>query len=151
MPKVQKPKIYEMEIIDEFNYPETKNHVLDYFSKYRLCNAKINNILNSYNCTLSNDNMGIFSSRISDPTSSKATKIIECKDYVEDMNKDFRKLRMRLTEEEKVIFNLSILSKHTDEELAEELSLDKTNIYQRKKSCFIKVAQYYNIEVFKED
>jgi len=151
MPKVQKPRIYEMEIIDEFNYPETRNHVLDYFSKYRLCSAKINNILNSYNCSLSNDNMGIFSSRKSDPTSNKATKIIECRDYVEDMNKDFRKLRMRLTEEEKVIFNLSILSKHTDEELAEELSLDKTNIYQRKKSCFIKVAQYYNIEVFKED
>ena len=56
---------------------------------------------------------------------------------------------MYLTDDEKMIFNLSILSSHTDEELAEKLSLDKSNIYKRKKSCFIKVALFYNIDVLK--
>ena len=79
----------------------------------------------------------------------KAIKILECKEYIDSMNKQFKRLRLRLTDDEKIIFNYSILSKHTDEELADRLSLDKTSIYHRKKSCFIKVAQYFNIEVLK--
>lgn len=149
MPKVSKPKIYDKEIIEEYNYPETRQEVMDYFSKYRNYSSKIGAITNSYNCSLSNDNMGIFSSNISDPTSRKAIQIAEYREYIDSMNKTFKALRLRLTEDEKIIFNYSILSKHTDEELAEELCVDKTNIYPRKKSCIIKVAQYYNIDILK--
>ena len=98
--------------------------------------------------TLSNDSMGIFSSNISDPTSKRALKIIEYKDYIDSMNKQFVALRLKLTSDEKIIFNYSILSRHTDEELAEKLSLEKSGIYLRKKSCYIKVAKYFHIEVF---
>jgi len=149
MPKVKKPKIYDKEIIEIYDYPETRNGVLEYFSKYRAYSLKISAIVNSYNCSLSNDNMGIFSSNISNPTSRKATRIVEYKEYIDSMNKTFKALRLKLTEDEKVIFNYSILSRHTDEELAEELCMDKTSIYPRKKSCFIKVAQHYNIDVLK--
>ena len=149
MPKITKPKLYDTEIINEFDYPKTRSVVLQYFSKYRACSLKIDMISNSYNCALANDNMGIFSSGKSDQTSQKAIKILECKEYIDSMNKQFKRLRLRLTDDEKIIFNYSILSKHTDEELADRLSLDKTSIYHRKKSCFIKVAQYFNIEFLK--
>lgn len=149
MPKVTKPKIYSLDIIAEYDYPKTRAEVLQYFSKYRSCMAKMDVVLNSYNCSLANDNMGIFSSGRSDTTSEKALRILKCKEYVDSMNKKLKALRLRLTDDEKIIFNYSILSKHTDEELAEQLCLDKTSIYNRKKSCFIKVAQYFNIEVLK--
>ena len=69
-------------------------------------------------------------------------------EYIDAMNESFRALRLRMTSDEKIIFKYSILSRHTDEEIAERLSLDKSSIYQRKKSCYIKVAKYYHIEVF---
>ena len=121
MPKITKPKLYDTEIINEFDYPKTRSVVLQYFSKYRACSLKIDMISNSYNCALANDNMGIFSSGKSDQTSQKAIKILECKEYIDSMNKQFKRLRLRLTDDEKIIFNYSILSKHTDEELADRL------------------------------
>ena len=149
MPKIGKPKLYSKEIIDLYDYPKTRIEVLNYFAKYRICAAKIDMISDSYGCSLADDNMGIYSSGRSDQTAQKAFKVIECKDYIESMNKKFKALRLKLTDDEKIIFNYSILSKHTDDELAEALCLDKTGIYTRKKSCFIKVAQYFNIEVLK--
>lgn len=148
MPKVKEPKLYGKEVLEEYNYPQTKEKVLHYFSKYRAYSIKVEEICDAYNCPLSNDSMGIFSSNISDPTSKRALKIIEYKDYIDSMNKQFVALRLKLTSDEKIIFNYSILSNYTDEELAEKLSLDKSNIYPRKKSCFIKVAKYFHIEVF---
>ncbi len=148
MPKVKEPKLYAKEVLDEYNYPQLKGVVLDYFSKYRSYSAKVEEICVSYSSPLSSDSMGIFSSNISDPTSKRALKIIECKEYIESMNKQFKALRLKLTADEKIIFNYSILSRHTDEEIAEKLSLDKSNIYLRKKSCYVKVAKYFHIEIF---
>lgn len=149
MPKVKEPKLYSKEIIEMYNYPKTRDKVLHFFLKYRLYALKIDTISDSYNCSFTNDSMGIFSCKKNDSTANKAMKILECKEYVNKMNKQFKALRYKLTNDEKIIFNYSILSRHTDEELAERLALDKSSIYQRKKSCFIKVAQYFNIEVLK--
>ena len=148
MPKISEPKLYGKEILDGYNYPETRDLVLQYFSKYRAYSVRVEELSEYYNAALSNDNMGIFSSNISDPTSQRALKIVEYKEYIDAMNESFRALRLRMTSDEKIIFKYSILSRHTDEEIAERLSLDKSSIYQRKKSCYIKVAKYYHIEVF---
>jgi len=148
MPKISVPKLYDKEILEEYNYPETRDIVLQYFAKYRAYSNKIDELRDSYNGSLSNDNMGIFSSSINDPTSKRALRIAEYKEYIESMDEHLRTLKLKLTSEEKVIFKYSILSRHTDEELAEKLSLDRSNIYHRKKSCYIKVAKYFHIEVF---
>lgn len=148
MPKIKEPKLYDKEVLSKYNYQETKEEVLQYFSKYRAYIAQIEEISDSYSCSLSNDSMGIFSSNISDPTSKRALKILEFKNYIDSMNKELKSLRLKLTSDEKVIFNYSILSRHTDEELADMLSMDKSSIYHRKKSCYVKVAKYFHIEVF---
>lgn len=150
MPKVCKPKILNQEIINAFDYPKTRQAVLGLFSKYRLYSQKIEAVLESYNGALANNNSGILSSQISDKTSSKAIKIADYKNFIDDFEKSFKKLKLKMTEDEKKIFELSILSSHSDEEVAEKLSLDKSNIYPRKKSCFIKTALFYNVEVMKE-
>lgn len=149
MPKIKEPKLYSKDIIDIYNYPKTKDRVLKFFSKYRLYTLKIHTISDSYNCSFINDNMGIFSCKKNDSTAKKAMQLLECEEYVNKMNKQFKSLRYKLTNDEKIIFNYSILSKHTDEELADRLCLDKSSIYHRKKSCYIKVAQYFNIDVLK--
>lgn len=149
MPRINEPKLYDEEILKEYDYPQTKDVVLNYFSKYRAYCAKVEEISDAYNSPLSNDTMGIFSSNISDQTSKRALKIIECKEYIDFMNKQFKGLRLKLTTDEKIIFKYSILSRHTDEELADKLSMDKSNIYHRKKSCYVKVAKYFHIEIFK--
>lgn len=148
MPRISEPKLYDKEILEGYNYPETRELVLQYFSKYRAYSVRIEELSDSYNASLSNDNMGIFSSSINDPTSKRALKIVEYKEYIDSMNKHFKTLRLRMTTDEKIIFKYSILSRHTDEEIAEKLSLDKSSIYHRKKSCYIKVAKYFHIEVF---
>lgn len=148
MPRISEPKLYDKEILEGYNYPETRELVLQYFSKYRAYSVRIEELSDSYNASLSNDNMGIFSSNINDPTSKRALKIVEYKEYIDSMNEHFRTLRLRMTADEKIIFKYSILSRHTDEEIAEKLSLDKSSIYHRKKSCYIKVAKYFHIEVF---
>ena len=124
MPRVSKPKLYQSEIINAFDYQKTKENVLEYFSKYRLYSNNINLLLNTCSSSLSNDNLGIYSSKVTDKTSAIAIKIIEYKEYIEEISKNFRKLRMYLTD-------------------------DESNIYKRKKSCFIKVALFYNIDVLK--
>ena len=149
MPKISEPKLYNKEILDEYDYFQTKEEVLKFFAKYRTYKIKVEEIYDNYNSTFSDDQMGIFSSKLNDPTAKRALKIVEYKKYLDAMDKKFKALRLRLTSDEKIIFNYTILSKHTDEELAEKLSLDKSNIYLRKKSCYIKVAKYFHIDIFK--
>lgn len=149
MPKINKPVILSKEIIEEYDYEKTKLRVLNYFCEYRRYMNKIDLIEGSYNSSLSNDNLGIFSSQKNDPTLLKVQKIEFERNYINRVNKSLRILRLKLTPDEKIILDYSILTKHTDDDLALALSLDKSNIYQRKKSCFIKVAIYYQIEVMK--
>lgn len=55
-----------------------------------------------------------------------------------------------MTCDEKIILKNSILDNLTDEELSDILSIARQHIYNRKKSCYIKVAQYFDLEVEKD-
>lgn len=149
MPRIRKQELLKNNVIDLFNYESTKKAVLLHFQEYHQKRAMIDVIESSYSSSLSNDNMGIFSSKISDPTGQKGTKCIQYKEYIESFDATLRPLKLKLTSDEKVILEKSILTRHSDEDIASALSLDKSNLYPRKKSCFIKVALYYGIEVYK--
>ena len=66
MPKFQTPKLYDKEVLDGYNYPQTRIMVLNFFSKYRAYSMQVGEICYEYNPTMSNDSMGIFSSKIND-------------------------------------------------------------------------------------
>lgn len=149
MPKISKPELLDKNVIKLFNYEETRLAVLKYFNKYTENKRMIDVVESSYSSPLGNDNMGIFSSKVSDPTGQKGSRCIEYINYIEKMNASLRPLKLKLTNDEKIILDESILTRHTDDELSISLSLDKSNVYPRKKSCYIKVALYYGIEVYK--
>lgn len=149
MPKTRKPELLKNSVIDLFNYELLRLKVLAHFKEYYEKRTMIDVIEASYSSPQANDNMGIFSSRISNPTAQKGTKAIEYKNYLESVEITLRPLKLRLTKDEKIILEESILSRHTDDDLALALSIDKSCIYHRKKSCYIKVALYYGLEVYK--
>lgn len=151
MPKIKKTKLLENDIIEEFDYVKTKDRVLEYFYRYRSFKRKVDLIGNEYNSCLSNVGNNTTSNIIkkNDITAKKAEKILIEKEYIEKINKSLKGLKYKLTSDEKVILEYCILSTNTDEFVAEALFLEKCNIYKRKKSCFIKVALYYGLEVLK--
>lgn len=137
------------EIIGEYDFNSTKEMVRNHFSKYRSYSTKVEFISLRYNSPLGNDNMGICLSTVSDPTGSKVEQMERMNEYLEEMRDSFKPLLMKLTNDEKIIFNMSILASNTDEDVAVALNIDKSNLYKRKKSCYIKVAIYYGLEVSK--
>ena len=52
MPKIKEPKLYDKEVLEEYNYPETREMVLHYFSKYRAYSVKVEEICDSYQSPL---------------------------------------------------------------------------------------------------
>ena len=52
MPKIKEPKLYDKEVLEEYNYPETREMVLHYFSKYRAYSVKVEEICDSYQSSM---------------------------------------------------------------------------------------------------
>lgn len=59
------------------------------------------------------------------------------------MNKD------DLSKNELIVYKKCLISKCTDEALAEFLSISKGSLYYRKRSCYIKVARWFDLEEYK--
>lgn len=150
MPKVKEPELYDKEVIKEYDYQKTKENVLEFFSKYRFYSIQLKNLTDSLKSSLNNDTIGVYNSKVSDPTYNQTVKMLEYKSYIDCINKNLKSLRFKLTSDEKIILKYSILSSITDEKLAEKLCLDKSNIYHRKKSCYIKVAVFFHLAVFSD-
>jgi len=150
MPKIKEPELYDKEVLKGYDYQKTKKNVLEYFSKYRNYSLQLKNLTDSYKSTLNEDTMGIYNAKVSDPTYNQMLKILDYKNYIDSINKKLKTLRFKLTSDEKLILKYSILLNVKDEELAEKLCLDKSNIYQRKKSCYIKVAIFFHLVVFSD-
>ncbi len=141
------PRLMTDDEIKLYNYDQTKYNVKSYFSKYRNYKDKLDLIKDRYSGSLSNDNMGIFSSNISNPTANKVEQSERYNNYIDLMDKHITVLKNHLTKDEKIILKMSILSSYTDEAVCEQLSIYIQNFYQRKKSTYIKVACYFGIDV----
>ncbi len=133
-----------------YNWEETRLNVRSYFSKYRIYLSKVNMIKDRYTSSLGNDNMGIYSSTISDPTANKVEQMEKYNNYIDLMNKHLEIVKKNMTADEKIILKKSILDNFNDEDLSEALNISRSHIYQRKKSCYIKVARYFDLEVEKD-
>jgi len=141
------PRLMEVNEISLYDVKSTIANVKDFFAKYRNYKDKLSMIEQRISSPLGNDNMGIFSSQISDPTSSKVEQRERYKNYIDSIDANLKILEKNLTEDEKAILKLSILGGMSDECIAEYISLTLPCIYPRKKSCYIKVACYFNIDV----
>ena len=141
------PKLMCEEEIRLYDYEKTKIKVRTFFAKYRNYKDKLDLIRDRYSSALGSDNMGIFSSNISNPTANKVEQSERYYEYIDIMDKHLSKVKNHLTRDEKIILKMSILDSYTDESVCEQLSISIQNLYLRKKSAFIKVACYFNLDV----
>lgn len=145
--KKKKTTILSMEDIEIYDWDRTRLNVRNYFSKYRNYMSKINLIEERYTNLSLEDDYGIFSTTINDPTLNKVEQMDKYNRYIDNMNKHLKIVMNIMTCDEKIILKNSILDNLTDEELSECLNIARQHIYNRKKSCYIKVAQYFDLEV----
>lgn len=149
MQKAKKVELLKNNVMELFDYDKTRMSVLFHFEEYSNKRDMLDVIEFSYCSPQGNDNLGIFSSRTSDSTAQKAIKCAEFRSFIEKVDESLKSLKAKLTTDEKIILEKSILARQNDEDVATALSMDKRNIYPKKKSCYIKVALYYGIEVYK--
>ena len=137
--------------INLYNYYSIKKNLDDLFSKYRMYKEKKDIITKRLKSSLSLDNLGIFSSNISDPTSNKVEQIDKYNRFIETIDKTYDLFSNELTEDEKIIYKKTLLSSFTDNDVMEMLCLNSPKNYMvRKKSCYIKVARWFDLEEFND-
>ena len=90
----------------------------------------------------------IFIVSTSNPVSSfTSLSVLDFTDTVDSVYKEFC---YQLTQEEKIIYKKTLISNHKDDDVLEELSMTNRNTYfNLKQKCYIKVAMWFNLEVYK--
>ena len=122
----------EIDNIQIYDYETIRNNMENLFSKYRAYKDKKETIEERLKNSIDLDNLGIFSSKKSDPTYNK----------VEQLNKH------KLSKDEYQILKKSLNYKYTTEQMSEMLNLGYQATFQRKKSCYIRVALWFDLEAY---
>lgn len=137
--------------ISLYNYNIIKKNVDDYFLKYRNFKMKADIVRKKLNCSLSADNLGIFSSNVNDPTGNKVEQLERISKFIDATDKVIDYLiKNEFSQEEKVYFKKGILKDGTDEQIAELLNYHRNSIGKFKKSCYIKLSLWLDLEVYDE-
>lgn len=138
-----------LENVDIYNYSETKKNVDMLFSKYRQYKEKKDIILKRTNSGLSFDNLGIYSSTPGDPVGNRVEQTEKYYNFIDTIDKIYELYSYQLTKDEKLIYKKMLLSKYTDIQMMEILNVSSYNgLYNRKQSCYIKVARWFDLEVY---
>ncbi len=145
-----------VEDIDIYDYAETKERIERVFKKYRRYKIK-KEIIDERNrsaislSSLSLENMGIYGTQYGDPVGNNVQKKLDCIDYINTIDSMYKCYEYQLSDDEKKIYDNYLLHKSTDEQLMDILHLNsKSGLYNRKRSCIIKVAIWLDIEVYKD-
>ena len=140
----------EVDGIENFNYSETKRNVEQLFSKYRSFKVKEEIIEKRYKYTLSLDNIGIFSSTTSDPVGNKVEQLEKYTSFTDLIDEVYRLNRNDLSKDEMIIYKKYLTSRVRDDDLLDYLNINSNSgLSNRKRSCIIKVAMWFDLEVYK--
>ena len=71
--------------------------------------------------------------------------------YIETIEGIYKLYEKNLTNDEKIVYQRCLVKKSTDEELMTALSLSHSAMFKRKRSCYIKVAKWFDLEVYKSE
>lgn len=140
----------EVDGVDNFNYSETKRNVEQLFSKYRSFKAKEDIIEKRYKSALSLDNLGIYGSTTSDPVGNKVEQMEKYTNYTDLIDNVYRINKSDLSKDEIIIYKKYLLSRVRDDDLLDYLNINSNSaLFNRKRSCIIKVAMWFDLEVYK--
>lgn len=141
----------EVDDVDSFDYDKTRINVDELFGKYRNYKEKEYIILKRYKSSLSLDNLGIYSNRINNPVLNKIEQAEKYTKFIETIEGIYNLYKDNLTNDEKIVYQKCLVKKCTDEELMTALSLCHSAMFRRKRSCYIKVAKWFDLEVYKNE
>jgi uncharacterized FlgJ-related protein len=139
----------EYENIELYDYIACKDNVDKIFSKYREYNSKKEIIESRVKNSLNLESLGIFSSGVSDPTYNKVEQLDKINNFLETVNKVFETCNKELSSDEEFIYKKYLEKRYTDEDLATMLNLSVQSIFLRKRSLYVRVARWYDVEVKK--
>lgn len=133
-----------------FDYNATKTNVDALFSKYRRYKNKEEIIRKRYKASLSLDNLGIYSNGKSDPVGNKIEQLEKYKKFIDTVDEVFKLNYGDLSKDEVVIYKKYLIDKLSEEKIMEYLNISSSSsLYARKRSCIIKVAMWFDLEVYK--
>ncbi|MBQ6135491.1 MAG: hypothetical protein IJI60_04155 [Bacilli bacterium] len=133
-----------------FDYNATKTNVDALFSKYRRYKNKEEIIRKRYKASLSLDNLGIYSNGKSDPVGNKIEQLEKYKKFIDTVDEVFKLNYGDLSKDEIVIYKKYLIDKLSEEKIMEYLNISSSSsLYARKRSCIIKVAMWFDLEVYK--
>ena len=139
----------EADGIENFNYNETKKNVEQLFSKYRSFKMKEEIIEKRYKSALSLDNLGIFSSTTSDPVGNKVEQLEKYTNFTDLIDNIYKLNKSDLSKDEMLIYKKYLISRVRDEDLLDYLNINSNSaLFNRKRSCIIKVAMWFDLEVY---
>ena len=140
----------EVDGVENFNYSETKRNVEQLFSKYRSFKAKEEIIEKRYKSALSLVNLGIYGSTTSDPVGNKVEQMEKYTNYTDLIDNVYRINKSDLSKDEIIIYKKYLLSRVRDDDLLDYLNINSNSaLFNRKRSCIIKVAMWFDLEVYK--
>lgn len=133
-----------------FDYNATKTNVDALFSKYRRYKSKEDIIRKRYSASLSLDNLGIFSNGTSDPVGNKIEQLEKYQKFISTVDEVFKQNIGELSKDEVIIYKKYLIDRLPEEKLMEYLNINSSSsLYARKRSCIIKVAMWFDLEVYK--
>ena len=138
----------EIDNIEIYDYDTIRKSIENLFSKYRAYKDKKETIEERLKNSIDLDNLGIFSSRKSDPTYNKVEQLDKITRFIDTVDKVVKLNKHKLSKDEYQILKKSLNYKFTTEQMSEMLNLGYQATFQRKKNCYIRVALWFDLEVY---
>lgn len=138
----------EIEDIEVYNYEATRKNLDSLLAKYRSYKSKKATIEERIKNSIDLDNLGIFSSRISDPTYNKVEQLERINNFIDTVDKVIKLNKNKLSKDEYLILKKCLDYKYTTEQISEMINLGYQATFQRRKNCYIRVALWFDLEVY---
>lgn len=138
----------EIEDIEVYNYEATRKNLDSLLAKYRSYKSKKATIEERIKNSIDLDNLGIFSSRISDPTYNKVEQLERINNFIDTVDKVVKLNKNKLSKDEYLILKKCLDYKYTTEQISEMINLGYQATFQRRKNCYIRVALWFDLEVY---
>lgn len=138
----------EIEDIEVYNYEATRKNLDSLLAKYRSYKSKKATIEERIKNSIDLDNLGIFSSRISDPTYNKVEQLEKINNFIDTVDKVIKLNKNKLSKDEYLILKKCLDYKYTTEQISEMINLGYQATFQRRKNCYIRVALWFDLEVY---
>ena len=138
----------EIEDIEVYNYEATRKNLDSLLAKYRTYKSKKTTIEERIKNSIDLDNLGIFSSRISDPTYNKVEQLERINNFIDTVDKVIKLNKNKLSKDEYLILKKCLDYKYTTEQISEMINLGYQATFQRRKNCYIRVALWFDLEVY---